>query len=89
MGDASQIVYSGSFAMPMEKERCWYYSGTYCSLGVAPPMAVWRQDFGAPRRPVDCSRGRRGNHKLTINELATAAEERLALPVIVWNNGTP
>jgi len=21
-------------------ERCWYYSGTYCALGVALPMAV-------------------------------------------------
>src|SRR4029077_9918409 len=32
MGDATQIVYSGSFAMPMEVERCWYYSGNYCAL---------------------------------------------------------
>jgi 5-guanidino-2-oxopentanoate decarboxylase len=29
MGDATQIVYTGSFAMPMEMERCWYYSGSY------------------------------------------------------------
>ena len=27
-----------------------------------------------------------GGIMFTINELATAAEERLALPVIVWNN---
>jgi thiamine pyrophosphate-dependent acetolactate synthase large subunit-like protein len=40
MGDASQIVYTGSFAMPMEMERCWYYSGTYCALGVSLPMAL-------------------------------------------------
>ena len=84
MGDASQLVYSGSFAMPMDKERCWYYSGTYCSLGVAVPMAVGAK-IGAPDRAVIAVAGD-GGIMFTINELATAVEERLALPVIVWNN---
>ncbi len=84
MGDASQIVYTGSFAMPMEEERCWYYSGNYCALGVALPMAVGAK-IGAPRRPVIAVAGD-GGIMFMINELATAAEERLALPVIVWNN---
>lgn len=84
MGDASQIVYTGSFAMPMEMERCWYYSGTYCSLGVALPMAVGAK-IGAPNRPVIAVAGD-GGIMFTVNELATAVEERLALPVIVWNN---
>jgi 5-guanidino-2-oxopentanoate decarboxylase len=84
MGDASQIVYSGSFAMPMEMERCWYYSGTYCSLGVALPMAIGAK-LGTPHRAVIAVAGD-GGIMFTVNELATAAEERLALPVIVWNN---
>jgi 5-guanidino-2-oxopentanoate decarboxylase len=84
MGDASQIVYTGSFAMPMEMERCWYYSGTYCSLGVALPMAIGAK-IGAPHRPVIAVAGD-GGIMFTVNELATAAEERIALPVIVWNN---
>ena len=84
MGDASQLVYSGSFAMPMDTERCWYYSGTYCALGVALPMAIGAK-IGAPHRPVIAVAGD-GGIMFTINELATAAEERLALPVIVWNN---
>jgi 5-guanidino-2-oxopentanoate decarboxylase len=84
MGDATQIVYTGSFAMPMEMERCWYYSGTYCSLGVALPMAIGAK-IGAPHRPVIAVAGD-GGIMFTINELATAAEEHLALPVIVWNN---
>jgi 5-guanidino-2-oxopentanoate decarboxylase len=84
MGDASQIVYSGSFAMPMESERCWYYSGTYCSLGVALPMAIGAK-LGAPHRAVIAVAGD-GGIMFTINELATAVEERLPLPVIVWNN---
>jgi 5-guanidino-2-oxopentanoate decarboxylase len=84
MGDASQLVYTGSFAMPMEVERCWYYSGTYCALGFALPMAVGAK-IGAPQRPVIAVAGD-GGIMFTVNELATAAQERLALPVIVWNN---
>lgn len=84
MGDATQIVYTGTFAMPMEMERCWYYSGTYCALGVALPMAIGAK-IGAPRRPVIAVAGD-GGIMFTINELATAAEERLALPIVVWNN---
>src|SRR5439155_14199766 len=51
MGDATQIVYTGTFAMPMEMERCWYYSGNYCALGPALPMAIGAK-IGAPHRPV-------------------------------------
>ncbi|MBV8909390.1 MAG: 5-guanidino-2-oxopentanoate decarboxylase, partial [Gammaproteobacteria bacterium] len=84
LGDATQIVYTGSFAMPMERERCWHYSGNYCALGFALPMAVGAK-LGAPHRPVMAVAGD-GGVMFTINELATAAEERLALPLIVWNN---
>jgi thiamine pyrophosphate-dependent acetolactate synthase large subunit-like protein len=41
--------------------------------------------IGAPHRPVIAVAGD-GGIMFTVNELATAAEERLALPVIVWNN---
>lgn len=84
IGDATQIVYTGCFAMPMEVERCWYYSGNYCALGAALPMAVGAK-VGAPHRPVMAVAGD-GGIMFMVNELATAAQERLALPVIVWNN---
>ena len=84
MGDATQIVYTGSFAMPMEMERCWYYSGNYCALGGALPMAIGAR-IGAPQRPVIAVAGD-GGIMFTVNELAPAAEEHVALPVIVWNN---
>ncbi len=84
MGDATQVVYTGSFAMPMEVERCWYYPGTYCALGCALPMAIGAK-IGAPDRPVIAVAGD-GGFMFTATELATAAEEKLALPVIVWNN---
>ena len=84
MGDATQLVYTGTFAMPTEVERTWYYSGNYCALGPALPMAIGAK-IGAPARPVVAVAGD-GGLMFTVNELATAAEERLALPVLVWNN---
>jgi len=84
MGDPTQLVYTGTFAMPVEVERSWYYSGNYCALGYALPMAIGAK-IGAPRRPVITVAGD-GGVMFTVNELATAAEEGLALPVIVWNN---
>jgi 5-guanidino-2-oxopentanoate decarboxylase len=84
MGDATQLVYTGTFAMPMEAERCWYYSGNYCALGPALPMAIGAK-IGAPERPVIAVAGD-GGVMFTVSELATAAEERLGLPLIVWNN---
>jgi 5-guanidino-2-oxopentanoate decarboxylase len=83
-GDPTQLVYSGCSAMPMEVERCWYYAGTYCALGAALPMAIGAK-IGAPKRPVAAVAGD-GGLMFTVNELATGAEEHLALPVIVWNN---
>jgi thiamine pyrophosphate-dependent acetolactate synthase large subunit-like protein len=47
-------------------------------------MAVGAK-IGAPQRPVIAVAGD-GGIMFTVNELATAAEERIALPVIVWNN---
>jgi 5-guanidino-2-oxopentanoate decarboxylase len=70
--------------MPMEMERCWYYSGNYCALGFALPMAIGAK-LGAPQRPVIAVAGD-GGIMFTVSELATAAEEGLALPVILWNN---
>ncbi len=84
VGDMSQLVYSGAFAFPVEQEQCWIYSGTYCALGVALPMAIGAR-IGAPARPVVAVAGD-GGVMFTINDLATAVQERLALPVIVWNN---
>lgn len=83
-GDMTQLVYSGSHAFAVEQECCWYYPGTYCGLGVALPMAIGAK-LGAPARPAMAVAGD-GGFMFTLQELATAAEHRLALPVLVWNN---
>ena len=84
MGDISQVVYTGAFALPMDYERCWYYPGTYCALGVAMPMAIGAK-VGAPHRPVIAVSGD-GGFMFTVGELAAAVEERLPIPIVVWNN---
>jgi thiamine pyrophosphate-dependent acetolactate synthase large subunit-like protein len=51
---------------------------------VALPMAIGAK-IGVPQRPVVAVAGD-GGVMFTINELATAVQEQIALPVIVWNN---
>ena len=68
----------------MDYERCWYYPGTYCALGVAMPMAIGAK-VGAPHRPVIAVSGD-GGFMFTVGELAAAVEERLPIPIVVWNN---
>src|SRR5204862_7493179 len=74
MGDATQVVYTGTFAMPMEMERWWSYSGNYCALGPALPMAIGAK-IGAPHRPVIAVAGD-GGILFTVSERATPAEAR-------------
>ncbi len=84
MGDISQLVYIGAFAFPVEIEQCWSYPGTYCALGIAMPMAIGAK-IGAPSRPVMAVAGD-GGFMFTVGELAAAVEEKIAMPIIVWNN---
>ena len=84
MADVTQLVYTGCFALPVEFEKCWYYPGTYCALGVAMPMAIGAK-VGAPDRPVIAVCGD-GGFMFTVGEMVAAVEEKLPIPIIVWNN---
>jgi 5-guanidino-2-oxopentanoate decarboxylase len=84
MGDITQLVYTGSFAFPMEQPRCWFYPAGYCTLGCALPMAVGAK-LAVPNRPVAVLAGD-GGFMFTVQELAVAAELKQPLPIIIWNN---
>ncbi len=85
MGDIAQVVYTGSFALPVEQPRCWHYPAGYCTLGCALPDAIGAK-LALPERPVVVIAGD-GGFMFTVQELATAAELGLSLPIIVWDNG--
>jgi 5-guanidino-2-oxopentanoate decarboxylase len=84
MGDITQLVYTGTFAFPAEQPRCWYYPAGYCTLGCALPMAIGAK-LAAPDRDVVVLVGD-GGFMFTIQELATAAQLKQPLPIVIWSN---
>ncbi len=84
MGDIAQLVYTGSAVMPTELPRTWFYPAGLGTLGCALPGAIGAK-IAMPDRPVIALVGD-GGFQFTIQELATAVEEELPIPIILWNN---
>lgn len=84
VGDSTQIVYSGNHLFEANHIRQWFNASTgYGTLGYALPAAI-----GASlsvSKPVFALVGD-GGMQFTINELATAVEEKMPLIVLLWNN---
>lgn len=84
MGDITQLVYTGSFALPVEQPRQWSYPAGYCTLGCGMPMAIGAK-LAEPERPVIAIAGD-GGFMFTLGELAVASELGQSLPILIWNN---
>ena len=84
MGDITQLVYTGTQAMPTYQPRTWFYPAGYGTLGCALPGAIGAK-IAMPERHVVALVGD-GGFMFTVQELATAVEEELTIPVILWNN---
>jgi len=85
VGDSTQPVYGGNLFYEAANPRSYFNSSTgYGTLGYGLPAA-----FGAklalPQRHVVSLIGD-GGLQFTLNELATAVELNLAVPILVWNN---
>jgi 5-guanidino-2-oxopentanoate decarboxylase len=82
--DQTQIAYLGNYAYSVDRPGSWFHPCGYGALGFALPAA-----FGAkiaqPERPVVALAGDFGL-QFTLQELMTAVELELSLPVVVWNN---
>ncbi|MCP4992691.1 MAG: 5-guanidino-2-oxopentanoate decarboxylase [Gammaproteobacteria bacterium] len=85
MGDITQLVYTGSFALPVEQPRLWHYPAGYCTLGCGLPNGIGAK-LALPEYPVVVLAGD-GGFMFTVQELITAAELGLSLPIIIWENG--
>lgn len=82
--DMTQIAYHGNYAFPVDLPACWFHPSGYGTLGFALPAALGAK-IAAPQRAVLALAGDFGL-QFTLQELMTAAEAALALPVVVWNN---
>lgn len=83
-GDICQVIYTGAFAYPVERPRQWHYPAGYCTLGCGLPNGIGGK-LALGDTPVVVVAGD-GGFMFTVQELVTAAELDLALPIIVWNN---
>jgi len=81
--DSTQLAYSAHLAFPVSRPRSWIAPIGYGTLGCGLPDAIGAK-LGAPDRPVACITGD-GGFLFTIEELATAAELRVSLPILLWN----
>lgn len=83
-GDISRIVYTGSAVMPVDLPRLWFYPAGFGALGCAVPSAIGAK-IACPDTPVVAVAGD-GGFMFTVQELMTAAELRLPIPIIIWND---
>jgi 5-guanidino-2-oxopentanoate decarboxylase len=82
--DMTQIAYFGNYAFPVEGPGHWFHPAGYGTLGYALPAALGAK-ISTPARAVIALAGDFGT-QFTLNELMTAVEAGLSLPLVVWNN---
>ena len=84
MGDIAQLVYTGTAAMKTLQPRTWFYPAGFGTLGCALPGAIGAR-LALPDTTVVALVGD-GGFMFTVNELATAVEEGLSIPIVIWHN---
>jgi 5-guanidino-2-oxopentanoate decarboxylase len=82
--DMTQAAYLGNYAFATDKPGTWFHPSGYGTLGYALPAAIGAL-VAQPARPVVALAGDFGI-QFTSQELATAVELKLSLPIVIWNN---
>jgi len=82
--DMTQIAYTANFYFPCERPRRWFHPLGFGTLGYAVPAAIGGK-IACPDRPTLAIAGD-GGFLFTMQELGTAVELGLPLPILVWNN---
>lgn len=82
--DMTQIAYTGCYYFRCDRPRCWFHPLGYGTLGYALPAAIGAR-IAQPQRAAVALVGDAG-FLFTVQELATAVELRLPIPILLWNN---
>ncbi len=82
--DMTQIAYAANIIFPIHKPRTWLHPVGFGTLGFGLPAGIGAK-FGVGDTPVAVFIGDYGI-QFTINELGTAAEHKLPLIILLWNN---
>ena len=84
VGDMTQLAYSANHFYPTNGPRQWLHPASFATLGYALPTAIGAK-VAMPERAVISMSGDCG-FQFTCQELATAAELKMPLVQIIWNN---
>jgi 5-guanidino-2-oxopentanoate decarboxylase len=82
--DMTQIAYTGNHYYHCEAPRSWFHPNGFGTLGYAMPAAIGAK-IACPGRAIAALAGD-GGFLFTVQDLGTAVEQRLPLPIILWNN---
>ncbi len=82
--DMTQIAYSGNARYPSTRPRSWHHPNGFGTLGWSLPAAIGAK-LAKPDLPVLSIIGDAGI-LFSVQELSTAANLRLPLPILLWNN---
>ena len=82
--DSTQLGYAGQHLWRAHRPRSWLIPAGRGTLGPSLPTALGAA-LGAPERPVICVCGD-GGLLFTIGELASIADLRLPITLVIWNN---
>jgi 5-guanidino-2-oxopentanoate decarboxylase len=84
--DMTQIAYAANEIFPVSHPRTWLHPVGFGTLGFALPAAIGAK-FGVGEKPVAALAGDYGL-QYTLNELGTAVEHKLPIPILLWNNSS-
>ncbi len=82
--DMTQIAYAANEIFPVSHPRTWLHPVGFGTLGFALPAAIGAK-LGVGETPVAALAGDYG-FQYSLNELGTAVEHKLAIPILLWNN---
>ncbi|MCO5149554.1 MULTISPECIES: 5-guanidino-2-oxopentanoate decarboxylase [unclassified Shinella] len=82
--DMTQIAYTGCVYFPVDVPGTWHFPVGYGTLGYALPASIGGA-AGSPGRACLALVGD-GGLLFTLQELATAVEQKLPLPIVLWDN---
>lgn len=82
--DMTQIAYTGCHYYRCDAPRSWCHPNGFGTLGYAMPAAIGAK-IARPERSIAALAGD-GGFLFTVQDLGTAVEQRLPIPIILWNN---
>ncbi len=82
--DMTQIAYTGGYAFPCPRPRCWFHPSGFGTLGYALPAAIGAK-LATPERAAVALVGD-GGFLFTVQELGVAVELGLPIAIVLWNN---